>query len=60
MAVGRAEPTEVNNFDELSSAVVNEEENIVNIKPDITFNDAIIIERGNLTISGPGGGGKSN
>ncbi|MDR2778232.1 MAG: hypothetical protein LBB13_01885, partial [Rickettsiales bacterium] len=51
-----ARAKDVSDFYGLSNAIAVGEENIINVKQDITFNDAIIIERGNLTISGPGGG----
>ncbi|MDR2777881.1 MAG: hypothetical protein LBB13_00025, partial [Rickettsiales bacterium] len=58
IATGRAIALEVYNFVELKRAIDDNGKNYINVKQDITFNDAIIIERGNLTISGPGGGGK--
>jgi hypothetical protein len=60
VAVGRAKAEDVNDFDGLSNAIEVGEENIINVKQDIPFTDEIAINRGNLTISGPGGGGKSN
>jgi hypothetical protein len=60
VTVARAEPTDVNDFDGLQDAINNNSKNYINIKQNIPFDSMISIERGNLTISGPGGGGKSN
>ncbi|MDR2778263.1 MAG: hypothetical protein LBB13_02045, partial [Rickettsiales bacterium] len=53
VAVGRAKAEDVNDFDELKDAITNEKKNIINVKQDIPFTNEIVINRSNLTISGP-------
>ncbi|MDR2778320.1 MAG: hypothetical protein LBB13_02345, partial [Rickettsiales bacterium] len=58
VAVGRAKAEDVNDFGELQMAIGNNSKNYINVKQDISFDNEIVINRSNLTISGPGGGGE--
>ncbi|MDR2778657.1 MAG: hypothetical protein LBB13_04160, partial [Rickettsiales bacterium] len=56
VTMARAEPTEVNSFDELERAIGDNGKNYINVKQNIPFTNEIVINRSNLTISGPGEG----
>ncbi|MDR2778423.1 MAG: hypothetical protein LBB13_02890 [Rickettsiales bacterium] len=59
VTVAGAETAEVNDFDGLQNAINYSNKNNIDIKQNIPFTNEIVINRSDLTISGPGGG-KSN
>ncbi|MDR2777882.1 MAG: hypothetical protein LBB13_00030, partial [Rickettsiales bacterium] len=53
VAMAGAETAEVSSFEELQMAIGNNSQNYINVKQDIPFTNEIVINRSNLTISGP-------